>query len=145
MYTQVPDPQCYDRSVVKSTLQQLCVDTRKALALKSDPSVIVFQHPKPGVRGNFAPNQLTGPGRWGLDVAVSKNIEFMEGKSLNFRMDIQNIFNHPTPSGSQPGSYNQRDYSYSNPEFGINASNPFGYIGYKGGHRVFSAKIRVSF
>ena len=78
-------------------------------------------------------------------MAISKNIEFMEGKSLNFRVDVSNILNHPTPSGGAASTYNSRDYWYSNPNFGLNSSDPFGYLGYKGGHRVFSAKLRVTF
>jgi hypothetical protein len=141
-YVQVDDPQC---NSVAASLQNACRTSLNALALASDPSVIVFQNPKPGVRGNFLPNQLTGPGRWSLDMAMSKNIEFMEGKSINIRVDVNNIFNHPTPSGTAPTSYNARDYRFFNPNFNLNSSDPFGYIGFKGGHRVLSAKLRITF
>jgi hypothetical protein len=142
MYTQVDDPQCDN---VAANLDGACRRGLNALALASDPSVIVFQKAEPGVRGNFDQNQLTGPGRWGLDMAVSKNIEFMEGKSINFRVDVNNIFNHPTPSNGEPASYDGRIYQITNPNFGLNATTPFGYIGYKTGHRVFSAKLRITF
>jgi hypothetical protein len=146
-YVQVTDPRC---DTLASSLQSNCRDNLKALALASDPSVIVFQKAEPGRRGNFERNQLTGPGRWSLDMALSKNIEFMEGKSINFRVDVNNIFNHPTPTNSDPNSsggatYNYRDYWWTNPNFDLNSSDPFGFIQYKAGHRVFSAKIRVSF
>ena len=142
MYVQVDDPQCEG---VAASLQNSCRQSLNALALASDPSAIVFQHAEPGVRGNLDPNQLTGQGRWSLDLAMSKNIQFMEGKSINFRVDVNNIFNHPTPSGGLPSTYNARDYSFSNPVFDLNSTNPFGYLGYKGGHRVFSAKVRLTF
>lgn len=141
-YALVDDPQC---AGVASSLQNTCKANLRALALASDTSAIIFQHPKPGVRGNYLPNQLTGPGRWTLDMAVSKNLEFMEGKSLNFRVDVTNIFNHPTPSGGVPATYNARDYELSNPNFSLTSTDPFGFIGYKGGHRVFSAKLRLTF
>jgi hypothetical protein len=142
MYVQVDDPQCDN---VAAGLQGQCRDGLHALALASDPSQIVFQKAQPGVRGNFDVNQLTGFGRWGLDLAMSKNIEFMEGKSINFRVDVHNILNHPSPSNDAPFSYDQRTYSLTNPQFGLNSSEPFGYIGYKNDHRVFSAKLRINF
>jgi hypothetical protein len=143
LYTQVNDPQC---AQVASTLTTYCNASLKALALASDPTQIVFQHATPGVRGNFDPNQLTGPGRWGLDMAIGKNYEFMEGKSINVRIDAQNIFNHPAPSGTAPLSYNTRNVTVYNPNFNLNSTTlPFGYVQYKGQHRTFSAKIRVSF
>jgi hypothetical protein len=142
MYVQVDDPQCDN---VAAGLQITCRQQLNALALASDPSVIVFQKAQPGVGGNFDQMQLTGPGRWGLDLAMSKNIEFMEGKSINFRVDVHNIFNHPSPSNSSPFSYDQRTYTLANPQFSLNSSEPFGYIGYKNDHRVFSAKLRITF
>lgn len=142
MYVHVDDPQC---DSIAAGLQDRCREDLHALALASDPSVIVFQKAQPGSIGNFQVNRLTGPGRWSLDMAISKNIEFMEGKSINFRVDVNNIFNHPTPSGGAPQTYNDRDYSYGNPDFNLNSSDPFGYISHKGGHRVFSAKMRITF
>ncbi len=141
-YVRVNDPQC---AGVAASLQATCNANLGALALAADPTAIIFKHPKPGVRGNYLPNQITGPGRWSLDMAMSKNFEFLDGRSINFRADVTNIFNHPTPSGGLPATYNARDYELSNPNFNLNSLDPFGYIGYKGGHRVFSAKVRVTF
>jgi hypothetical protein len=143
IYTQVDDPQC---DHVAAGLQDSCRNGLNALALASDPSKIVFQHAQPGVRGNFDPNSITSVGRWSLDIAASKNIEFMEGKFINFRVDVNNIFNHPTPSGTAPFTYDQRTYAAGSPVSNLNnTTEPFGYIGYKVGHRVFSAKLRISF
>jgi hypothetical protein len=143
-YAQVNDPQC--DNVAPAALQTTCRGNLKALALAADNSQIVFQHAQPGVRGNFDPNTLTSPGRWSLDMALSKDIVIKESKSLNFRMDIANILNHPTPSGTAPFSYDQRTYAPGNPVSNLNdAVNPFGYLGWKVGHRVFSAKLRLSF
>ena len=81
-------------------------------------------------------------------MALSKNIVIKEGKSINFRVDVNNIFNHPTPSGSAPFSYDQRTYAAGTPISNLStdtSGDPFGYIGYKVGHRVFSAKLRLTF
>jgi hypothetical protein len=150
MYTDIPDPRC---ATLHSSLQGRCSSSLRALAVVTGfdengdpiPGDIVFQKAQPGVRGNFDENQIMGPGRWSLDLAMSKDIKFMEGKSINFRVDATNIFNHPTPHNGGLSSYNGRDYWFSNPTFNLNSSDPFGYVWGKAGHRVFSAKIRISF
>ncbi len=149
-YMTVTDPQC---ATVDPSLQTSCGNSLHALALVTGKTAtganiagpIVFQHAKPGVRGNFKPNQLVGPGKWYFYLAMSKNYEFMEGNSINIRVDAQNILNHPMPSGDTSATNDQRTYSVSLPTFDLNSSNPFGYIGSKGGHRVFSAKVRLTF
>ena len=107
---------------------------------------LVMRNALPGEVGNFAPNELTGPGRWSLDMAMSKAVDFMEGKRLELRVDAQNILNHPTPSNQSTRS-NARFTSVSNPDFSLNSANPYGFgvLGTKGGHRTFQAKIRISF
>jgi len=107
--------------------------------------VIVFQNPELGKRGNFGLNELAGPGRWSLDMAIGKQIEFMEGKTIDFRVDAQNIFNHPTPSGGSPYAWNARFTQIYNPEFGLNSTTNFGQLNSKGGHRTWQAKIRIGF
>jgi hypothetical protein len=143
-YVRVMDPQCYH---VASSLYSACSGSSglKALALASDPSVIVFQNPELGKRGNFGLNELAGPGRWSLDMAIGKQIEFMEGKTIDFRVDAQNIFNHPTPSGGSPYAWNARFTQIYNPEFGLNSTTNFGQLNSKGGHRTWQAKIRIGF
>jgi hypothetical protein len=143
-YVKVVDPQC---ATIGASLQAACSSPfggLQALALRSDPSVIVFQNAKPGTEGNFQPNQLAGPGRWALDMTMGKSFEFMEGKKIDFRVDAQNIFNHPTPSNSSM-QWNARFTSIGNPNFSLNNSDPLGYLGTKGGHRTFQAKIRITF
>ena len=48
-------------------------------------------------------------------MAVSKNVTITESKTVNFRVDIANILNHATPSGTAPFTYDQRTYSPGNP------------------------------
>jgi len=144
-YVQVADPGC-SSTYVAASLQATCNLNIKALALASDPTKIVFQRAMPGVMGNYPTNTLVSPGRWSVDMALSKDVKIMEGKSFNFRVDVNNIFNHPTPSGTAPSSYDQRTFNAGAPLIGLNTTTtPFGYIGYKVGHRVFSAKLRFTF
>ena len=142
-YVSVSDPQC---NTIWASQQAACkaATGMRALALASDPSVIVFQNAVPGTQGNFGQNSITGPGRWSVDMAMGKSVEFMEGKRIDFRVDAQNIFNHPTPSNSQ-FAWNARFTQIYNPNFGLNSTQPMGYLSSKGGHRTFQAKVRISF
>jgi hypothetical protein len=114
----------------------------KAIALVSDPTKLVFRNALPMTHGNFRQNELTGPGRWSLDMTMGKSIEFMEGKRIEFKLDAQNIFNHATPSGSAIAGSNARYVQVDNPGFSLSS---FGILNSKGGHRTFQAKIRISF
>lgn len=146
LFMQVNDPAC---STVDSGLRTLCAQGLKALAVRNSDGTagpIVFQMPKPGVRGNYDLNKLKGPGTYGLDLAASKNIEFMEGRSINLRIDAANVLNHPMPTGNVGSNYNGRQYSYSNPITNLNDTvNAFGVFNAKGGHRAFSVKMRINF
>ena len=141
-YTYVTDPAC---ASVALSLQSACASNLHALALASNPSEIIFQAAQPGVPGNYQLDQLQGPGRWSLDMALGKNYEVTEGKSINVRVDAQDIFNHPTPSGGTPIAWTPRFTQIYNPDVDLNQAVPFGNIGSKGGHRTFQAKIRFIF
>jgi hypothetical protein len=161
-YIRGVDPQCYDLAGASpdglhasGSLAALCAGSGglRALYLRNPDGSqgdLVMRNARPGEVGNFAPNELTGPGRWSLDMAMSKSVEFMEGKKLEVRVDAQNIFNHPTPSNSA-FRWNARFTQIGNPDFalnpGVNADNPYGFglLSTKGGHRTFQAKIRLSF
>ena len=96
---------------------------------------------------SYKGNQITGPGRISFDLAMSKSVEFMEGKRLEFRVDAQNILNHPSPSATlaQYGA-NMRNVTINHPSFGINGTgDSYGYITTKVGHRTFQARLRLSF
>lgn len=58
-----------------------------------DPTVYELQ--PAGVDGNLGRNTLLSPGFNNFDFAVVKNITFMEDKTLQFRAEFFNIFNHP--------------------------------------------------
>jgi hypothetical protein len=89
---------------------------------------------------------VTGQGRFSFDLALSKQIEFMEGKRFEIRVDAQNILNHATPTGGTPAaSYGGRFYTIDNPGFAINDAASFGTMRTKAGHRTFQARLALRF
>ena len=116
------------------------------------PPVIVFRnanqtdHNGGQYIGNYAAGRVTGTGRITFDMALSKSIEFMEGKRFELRIDAQNILNHPTASGAAPGSSaGGRNMSISDPGFVVNSTAVFGNLPNKGGHRTFQARLALRF
>ena len=98
--------------------------------------------------GNYKGGQMTAQGIFSFDLAMSKSIEFMEGKRFEIRVDAQNILNHPTAVGSSPGNgeFGGRFMSINPPaNMGINASGSIGELITKAGHRTFQARLRLSF
>lgn len=55
----------------------------------------VFQAAPLGTFGNAGRNILVGPGTNNFDLSLIKNIEITEGKTLQFRAEFFNAFNHP--------------------------------------------------
>jgi hypothetical protein len=152
-YAYITDPVCSDSTKVQQVpagspgLSTTCAGGNglKAVIDTANNNQVIFRNADPGTKGNFVQNSLTGPGRWSLDMAMSKAIEFMEGKKIDFRIDAQNIFNHATPSQSAT-AWNARFTQLYNPSGNLNDNGtPFGYLNTKGGHRTFQAKIRISF
>ena len=113
------------------------------------PSVIVFRNAdqRDGLNamGNYAANRLTGPGRLSFDMAMSKSVEFLEGKRFEVRIDAQNILNHAMPTNGTSANFGGRFQSINNPGFGINNTSTFGRFTTKAGHRTFQARLRLSF
>ena len=109
--------------------------------------VIVFRNHYQGygTPGNFKQNQLTGQGRFTFDLAMSKSVEFMEGKRFEIRVDAQNILNHPTATTSTTASNGGRVQSINSPSLSISNATTFGLLATKGGHRTFQARLRLSF
>lgn len=154
-YVRVVDPQCLDETLVHPNLRNSCGNSLRAL-IEVDPNGsyndgtvtgnLIFVNPKPGTTGNVRPNSFTGPGSWSLDANMGKTINFMDGKSLEIRVDAQNVFNHATPSNTA-GNSGARDVYPTNPPLTINTTSPtpFGQINTKAGRRTFQARLRLSF
>jgi hypothetical protein len=121
-YQRVADPAC---SSVASNLTVWCTNT----ALADANGNIVLRNARPGEPGTLGLRTIEGPGRWDLNANIQKSIRIHESKNLTFRMDAQNIFNHPTPD---------------NPNLNVNTGN-FGQISTKNGNRTLQAQIRLDF
>jgi hypothetical protein len=152
-YQKVVDPICNE---ITPALYNSCSTSRYALALKdgfedSDNPTIVIRNAVPTMDsskiGNMTPNSLTAPGSWSLDMAMSKGIEFMEGKTIDFRIDAANIFNHAAPSGTADAFNHAPRYDVVNAPQGVSltGNTPLGYIATKSGHRTFQAKVSLRF
>jgi hypothetical protein len=122
-------------------LQSFC--TLQAIAETGNARVIL-QNPQPGTRGNFGQNRFYAPGRWNLDMALSKSVRVTETKRFQLRVDATNVFNHPTPSGTAGGTGTRIVFPTA-PDVNINGTNPFGFFGTKVGTRTLQATLRFDF
>jgi hypothetical protein len=124
-FVKVPDPQC---TALSTDLQPYCGLQAVADAKSGQ---ILLQNPKPGTRGSLGQQTMELPGSWTYDGAVSKRVRINESKTLQIRLDIMDVFNHPVPNS---------------PDLNINDTNPFGFIQSKGNqNRQFKAQMRYNF
>ncbi len=69
---------------------------REALAFNT----ALFSLPPLGRLGNTRRRYFYGPGIGNFDTAIEKNVKLTELKSLKFRVEVFNTFNHPQFFGS---------------------------------------------
>jgi hypothetical protein len=141
----VQDPQCQITNHTDSMGFNLFANgscTLQAVTMKNSDgtNTIVLQNPLPGHRGNM-PFSLEAPGKWKFDANLSKTFKLTESKSLQFRLDAQNVMNHADLADPQP----QTGQS-------INTSGIiFGQVPTKGGSgsgalpRSFQFQLRLDF
>ena len=100
---------------------------------------IILVNPQPGQVGNLGQSTLRGPGRFDLDMNVVKRVKIDETKSLELRLDVVNVMNHP---------------NFGNPSTALNSNGTFGRItalasgtniGGNGGMRSFVINTRFNF
>jgi hypothetical protein len=138
-YVVGPDPQCSNTNIMapaasgsSTTYYTASSCTLKALYLRNpdgSQGQIILQNPLPGHQGNFS-SYLEGIGSFNFDMGMTKNIQLMEGKSLNFRLNASNILNHPSPFS---------------PGLTIGGFGTFGVTGMKTGNRAFQGNIAIRF
>ena len=137
----VADPQC---GAITQSLRALC-----SLSAVADAKTgqILLQNPLPGTRGTLGQRAIEAPGRWRLDASLGKSIKITESKSLQIRMDAQNVLNHPEPqlcaltacTTSTGGSLLNLDIN--NPNFGLFTGPQAKSLG----HREFQGQLRLNF
>jgi len=124
-FGQVADPQC---TAIATEIRPYC--TLQAIT-DAGTNAILLQNPQPGRRGTLGQKTMELPGAWSFDAAMSKRVKVTESKSVQFRMDATNIFNHPL---------------MGNPNFNLNSTTPFGSVQTKGNQRrQFKAQLRFDF
>jgi hypothetical protein len=100
---------------------------------------IILVNPNPGEVGNLGQSTLRGPGRFDLDMNILKKIRIDEAKSVEIRVDVVNVLNHP---------------NFGTPSTALNSNGTFGRIttlasgtniGGNGGMRSFVMNLRFNF
>jgi len=96
--------------------------------------VPVLQNSLPGTQGNQGARMLRLPGRWFFDAAIAKSFKLSESKSLQLRVDANNILNHPNPG--------EPNFNVGSADFGRVTANKVSLVT---SPRAFQAKIRFAF
>src|SRR5262249_51785984 len=99
-YQSVKDPQCAAVTAAQG-LNTFC--TLNAI-MDTRINQVVLQNPLPGNRGTLGQRALYLPGTWRFDANMRKVITMAESRTLEFRIDASDIFNHPEPNTSFPGA-----------------------------------------
>jgi hypothetical protein len=87
------DPQCSTVTTAQG-LSNFCT-----LNAVTDTRInqVVLQNPLPGTRGTLGQRAVYLPGTWRFDANLRKSFTVAEAKTVEFRIDASNIFNHPEP------------------------------------------------
>jgi hypothetical protein len=153
-YAIFPDPQCSNRVGATDSmgfnLQTSCTlnalakivpaGTPGAFALSPLPDgtiqhgLPVLQNSLPGTQGTQGARMLRLPGRWFFDANISKTFRLSESKTLQFRVDANNILNHPNP-GEPNFNVGSADFGRVTADKVSNNASP----------RAFQAQIRLAF
>jgi hypothetical protein len=121
-YTRARDPQC---DTLPTTLRADCTLS----VIRDANGNVVLQNAAPGQMGTMGLRPIEGPGTIAFDANLQKTIRITESKSLTFRVDANNILNHPNAGA---------------PNLNIN-SGVFGEISTKTGSRSLQALVRFDF
>jgi hypothetical protein len=127
--TQVRDPQCNTVTTVQN-LRNAC--TLQAIA-DASTGQILLQNPLPGKRGTLGQRVVEGPGSWRFDASLSKSFRITESKSIQVRMDAQNVLNHPNPAAP--------NLDINNVSFGLITGN----AAKTNARREFQGQLRFNF
>jgi hypothetical protein len=94
----------------------------------------VLQNSLPRTQGTQGARMLRLPGRWFFDANISNTFKLSESKTLQFRIDANNILNHPNPG--------EPNFNITSADFGRVTANK---VSLSTSPRAFQAKIRFGF
>jgi hypothetical protein len=126
---QIRDPQC----ATVSTLQNLRNSCTLNAVADTNTGQVLLQNPLPGTRGNSGIRSVEGPGIWRFDANVAKSVKVGEAKTVQFRLDATNVFNHPEPA-TPILDVNNANFGLIT---GVNAKSTL--------HRQFQVQLRFTF
>ena len=72
-----------------------------------------FSMPLSGTFGNVGRGQLTGPGLTNFDMSLFKKFVVDEKRTVQFRAEAFNVFNHPNFASPNPVTFSGNNYSSS--------------------------------
>ncbi len=73
---------------------QVSDDVYGAKTLQTFLNKAAFAQPAPGTFGNLPINAVKGPGRWTIDLALSRTVKFTSTHSMELRLESFNLLNH---------------------------------------------------
>jgi hypothetical protein len=94
----------------------------------------VLQNSLPGTQGTQGARMLRLPGRWFMDANISKSFRLTESKSLQIRLDANNILNHPNPG--------EPNYDVQSDNFGRITADK---VSNTASPRSFQGQVRLTF
>ena len=137
------DPQCSNTAIVAASLAANC---NIAAVYDAKTGAPLLVHPLPGKQGNLGRYPLRGITIPSFDMNVSKRFRFSETKSMQLRIDANNVLNHPVANTPQLSLAPSGGTNALNTNFGqILNGGTFSVIGAKTGFRKVQAMVRFDF
>jgi hypothetical protein len=122
-YRRERDPQC--NTLATQSLRDNCTLN----VIRDASGNIVLRNAAPGEMGTLGLRPIEGPGTIAFDANLQKTVTVGEGRSITFRVDANNILNHPNAGA---------------PNLNM-SSGTFGEINTKTGSRNLQALVRFDF
>jgi hypothetical protein len=142
-FTIAKDPQCSNTAIVASSLAANC---NIAAVYDAKTGAPLLVNPLPGNQGNLGRYPLRGVTTPSFDLNLAKAFRISEKKSMQLRIDANNVLNHPTVNTPQLSLAPSLGTNALNTNFGqIINGGTFSVIGAKTGFRKVQAMVRFDF
>jgi hypothetical protein len=145
-YSTIPDP-AFAAAAPNCVASGSCNNLNLGLSNRAlvDPNGnVVMTNPLGGTKGNLQQNSVRGPGALYFDMNMVKRVKVAESKSLELRVDLVNVLNHP--NFSDPATTPVNNMSIESTTFGSITSLRSGLnTGGNGGMRSFILNTRFNF